>query len=741
MKRITSSHALLACLLGACSATASGQVQYSWRYYRPTNTGIQGDYCDAIYIAPDGNPWIGGYDPGFEEGGIARFVQSENRWENISNVDYPVIGHPQDTGTSRVSEMVPDASGRIWMATGRGAMVFDPAIGPASLVKFDPSNSSMPGGWCEDVDIAPDGTVWFASRGVFWGPGGINRYNPATGVWTFWDFGAEALAVHPKAGGGYEVWTSVGNNGGGSVFNSLTQAWTTPPYDWQAGQIAGLPGKDCTDDAGNFWALRATSPGEYHSLDYQRPDGTWVSPPEPFPSVTFDIWVFRALGDRQALLVDGNSHTWRFNGTSWQDLGQWREGAYTDGADMDAAGNVWVCGIGGAAKRDAQTGAWQRYRVSNTSQFDFFTNDLTMDLQGGMYACANAGTGIGGMVHFDGVRWTGFNNEQYGLGKPWPFPTDSSQAVYVRPSTGTVVVNPTFNYTHEYNGASWTALNGGSSTVRGYTDDSLGRLWALGEYMSLGRFVGGTFVNYEIASIGEKILPDPARPGTVWAHAGYELVRTDGAYRFSRTIDDFAELNSQSDVFTGLAVEPDGSAWVGTWTQFIHTGSVLIHINAQTGASQMFQHDLGWPFPGEHVRPLAVTPDGRLWMQYDSEYPSNDAGLCWYDGVNVGSFPAPPGGEAQWGGLPHSAIKDLEVKVVPGGYELWMSCLSRGIAVLSVTSGCTADFDGSGFVDTDDYDAFVHAFEAGTPIADVDHSGFVDTDDFDAYVHAFEAGC
>ncbi|MCK6477029.1 MAG: hypothetical protein L6Q35_09390 [Phycisphaerales bacterium] len=54
---------------------------------------------------------------------------------------------------------------------------------------------------------------------------------------------------------------------------------------------------------------------------------------------------------------------------------------------------------------------------------------------------------------------------------------------------------------------------------------------------------------------------------------------------------------------------------------------------------------------------------------------------------------------------------------------------------------CDADFDGSGFVDTDDFDAFVSAFEAGDQEADFDGSGFVDTDDFDAFVRAFEAGC
>ncbi len=52
-----------------------------------------------------------------------------------------------------------------------------------------------------------------------------------------------------------------------------------------------------------------------------------------------------------------------------------------------------------------------------------------------------------------------------------------------------------------------------------------------------------------------------------------------------------------------------------------------------------------------------------------------------------------------------------------------------------------ADFDGSGFVDTDDFTAFVLAFEAGGDDADVDGSGFVDTDDFTTFVLAFEAEC
>lgn len=54
---------------------------------------------------------------------------------------------------------------------------------------------------------------------------------------------------------------------------------------------------------------------------------------------------------------------------------------------------------------------------------------------------------------------------------------------------------------------------------------------------------------------------------------------------------------------------------------------------------------------------------------------------------------------------------------------------------------CLADFDKSGFVDFDDFDTFIHTFEAGDDAADYDGSGFVDFEDFNAFVHDFEIGC
>ncbi|MFO0833929.1 MAG: hypothetical protein U0638_03085 [Phycisphaerales bacterium] len=728
-------------LAGSASAT---DPTYSWRYFRPGNTGIQGDYCDALWIGPDNDPWIGGYDPGFEEGGLAKFVQSENRWVNISNVDYPEIGHPENTGTTRVRDITPDAQGNLWMGTGRGVLKFNPTIGPGSLKHYTTANSPWPGGWVTNIEIAPDGTIWASGYATVWGGGGLMRFNPATNTWTYLGSSRpENLAIQPKSSGGYYVWAADGPSSIGLTqrYDSTTQAWTTIPGT--SGNPRNLPGNKCVDTSGNMWIYRVLPDNFNAVLDCRRPDGTWVGVPQP-PGGGGDV--LRVTGPNQSLAIS-NGQVRRYNGASWLSLGDWGNVGWTYDLAMDSKGAVWASGVGGAAKRDPSTGAWQRYRITNTSQFDCFNNDLSIDpVNGAVYACANAGPGAGGMVKFDGVRWTGWNQLTYGLGHDWPFPTDNSQAICVRPSNGNVVINPMFNGTKSYNGSVWSNISGGSSDVVAYTEDSLGRLWGLGEYFSLGIYQNGGFANYQIAAWGQSMRPDLDRPGTVWANAGYEVTRTDGAYRFSRTVDSFPELTSQSDTFWGMAPGRNGVVWLGCSVMLGAGGSGggLIRLDANTGAYTMMKFEDGWTLPGAYVTPLLTSPDGRVWMVYVSTYQYFDGGLCWYDPATgqVGTFPGPIDGAPQWGGLPHTQIKDMEVREIPGGYELWMSCLSRGIAVLTVTyPSCPADFNHDGFVNGDDYDAFAVLFDAADPGADFNHDGFVNGNDYDDFAGAFDAGC
>ncbi|NOU47152.1 MAG: T9SS type A sorting domain-containing protein [Bacteroidales bacterium] len=646
---------------------------YSWRYYRPGNTGIQGDMATALWVDELGDPYIAANTGNWGEGGFAKFIQSENKWINFSNVDNQLLGS-FDNGDVQIHDIIEDYDKNLWMGNFTGAIKYNPQAGSSSLERFGPDNSGLLG-FTYDVDLAPDSTIWFTSTGLV-------RYNPKNDQWTYWQESNTRIAVQPKPDGSYLVWSADTYYGYVFTYSSAMNQLTN--YMPSAlGEIAGLPGKDCVDDAGNFWALRMSVDGYWETLEYQRPDGTWVYPTPPYENVSFYIDSFRAYGDGKALLVISNGETWMFDGTTWQNYGTWRTGGVNLSVDTDQDGNVWVCGSGGAAKRDVTTGNWQRYRITNTSQIDYFVEDISIDSEGSVWMAGNAGAGVGGFQKFDGERWTGFNEFTYGLGYPFPFQTDNTNAIFCRPSNNDVIINPTFQGIHGWNGTNYHPLEDIMSTSEGFTEDSYGRLWSLGEYYNIRYYNENTqeWNTVPIVGWGSHITKDPATEGSIWATTDNEILRTDGTNSFSWGVGDFP---NSAGWFTGFAADANGIVWVGTWYQFTSTGSTLIRLDVNTGESQIWSHDEGWPFPGEHVRPLTVTSDGRVWMQYDSEYPSTEAGLLWYDGVNIETFPAPPGGAPQWGGLPNSTIDEVDVKELPNGYELWMSCMGRGIAVLEV---------------------------------------------------------
>jgi len=59
----------------------------------------------------------------------------------------------------------------------------------------------------------------------------------------------------------------------------------------------------------------------------------------------------------------------------------------------------------------------------------------------------------------------------------------------------------------------------------------------------------------------------------------------------------------------------------------------------------------------------------------------------------------------------------------------------------NTSKGCPSDFNGDGFVNGDDFDGFVAAFEAGDLASDFDGNFFPNGEDFDAFVDAFISGC
>ena len=165
--------------------------QYSWRYYRPGNTGIQGDYATALFVDDNGDPYIAANTGNWGEGGFAKLNYAENTWTNYSNVDLPVLGS-FDNGDIQIHDIIKDHDNFLWMGNFTGALRFDPLYGADSIKRFDASNSPLLG-HTSDIDLAPDSTIWFISDQLV-------RYDPAVNQWTSWPEANTRIAVQPKAG-------------------------------------------------------------------------------------------------------------------------------------------------------------------------------------------------------------------------------------------------------------------------------------------------------------------------------------------------------------------------------------------------------------------------------------------------------------------------------------------------------------------------------------------------------------
>lgn len=86
------------------------------------------------------------------------------------------------------------------------------------------------------------------------------------------------------------------------------------------------------------------------------------------------------------------------------------------------------------------------------------------------------------------------------------------------------------------------------------------------------------------------------------------------------------------------------------------------------------------------------------------------------------------------------------VGIVDDGDPLSVNRVVSFVVTGPVGPGCDADFNGDGFVDFFDYDAFVSCYEgsgcpAGRADADMTGDGFVDFFDYDAFVEGYETGC
>ncbi len=152
-------------------------------------------------------------------------------------------------------------------------------------------------------------------------------------------------------------------------------------------------------------------------------------------------------------------------------------------------------------------------------------------------------------------------------------------------------------------------------------------------------------------------------------------------------------------------------------------------------------------------RVLKTTDYGVTWTPMSAGLPSGvSAGALAVDfaftpptlyvGAGAGMYYSSDNG-ATWtknnATLPNVNVADLFID--PIARTITAGTYGRGAWMANLPQACPADFNGDGFVNGDDYDAFAEAFDNADPAGDFNNDGFVNGDDYDAFAGHFDAGC
>jgi hypothetical protein len=199
-------------------------------------------------------------------------------------------------------------------------------------------------------------------------------------------------------------------------------------------------------------------------------------------------------------------------------------------------------------------------------------------------------------------------------------------------------------------------------------------------------------------------------------------------------------------------------SWQSLHPESAHS-SLILSIDGDPVTGEVHAYG-GFVRPAESIHHAALwLPSGEFIDLHDPAYASSQV-IVANDGFQVGFI---SDGTSQHACIWHGdAISHLDLHAaLPQHYTsstattVWITdgilyvagfayneSLARYEAMLwTQTLLCPSDFDLSGFVDSDDFAAFITVFESGDTQADFDRSGFVDGDDFSAFITAFESGC
>lgn len=390
---------LLLILLNTVAVNANAQIDSVWRYLSVDNTGLGGEFHEAVNSDKFGNVWMGGSEIFFKRGSIVRIKDGEyTNWGNYEGF------LPDD----RVHAIAFDNYNHLWLGSREGVTRFD----GKEWKTWNTQNSALGADYVMAIAVDPTNNhIWVASRPLTSpSDGRISVFNGTS--WTVYSTSNSSLASN------FVTDIAVDQNGVKWIAtNKGLQKFDGTNWTLYNNLNSGVNGPEVlsvkVDQYNKVWCTSGN--GSSIAVSVEVFDGTNWSRLSNFPVSNYhpelvdtkdEKIILAELGSFARILIK--------NGNNWE-VHQ-PKGQVFD-VHIDSANNYWAVGKGFASKYDGQT--WTHYTKNNTGMASYFHKDFFVDSKNRKWLA----NGNGGIQVFDCNEWRSYGPLNEGL-----FPSPQMQS-------------------------------------------------------------------------------------------------------------------------------------------------------------------------------------------------------------------------------------------------------------------------------------------------------------------------
>jgi ligand-binding sensor domain-containing protein len=649
----------------------------AWKFYRPGNTGVGGDYFNAMTIDSAGNKWFGAFMPYHDNGSLTMF--NDSFFVNYSDIDGYIPWYESFT-------VEIDHAARVWFGTKFGLSIFDQLNG--TWTTYTSSNSPLNPDGVYDAAFDSQNNAWLVTGDQLQTLNYLVKFDGTTWTTLLINNQAGISPISVAVDHSDNIWVGTQGN---SLYRYDGTTWThyVPFNQVSSDYIYDID----VDSSGTVWC--ASDLG----VDYFN-GSTWQHYNDQNSTIPFgDAKSIDVRGNKILVGIDasgGQALFEYFNGTSWSQYDVQAPSFQNNCKDVaiDNDGTLWVIGWGYAEHFNPFTSQHRYFDSFTTSFNDMNFQSLFIDSKNRKWI-ASDGTGVS---MWDGTNWYVNGRGVYGGGfNPlWLNYPDITQGtvggedicedpfgniwITYNDFDGSIVKVPNGDLTDTAAFEYFNTANAGVnlSQTNKIKSNNTGDIWAGSAFTGISIFNQAsqtwshvTSTVYTNAGVWDL---EPDNGNGMWVATGIGLYHFDG---INWTVFNSSNSGLTSDYVTDIDKDSQGNLWLATTQGLVKYNGTVFTIYTESNSG----------LHGDLVSDVAIGPGDTIYASSANifAFPAY-GGVSIFDGINYWDSLTVSNSD-----LPASRATWLDFDTLG---NLWMNVVDSAIAVYlrgNVSTGIIKD--------------------------------------------------